>query len=336
MGFHDDAIFPSQIAVDSTFGWGFQTAILESSSGAEQRVARRQSVRHVGDVGTGVQDPEQLLELKAFHLARRGALYGFRFKDPLDHLSNDSDPCAPDAGVSDVDQILGSADGSTTEFQLIKRYASGNHVYLRKITKPVEGTLVVAVGGSPVAASAYSVSWSTGVITFDTPPANGAGNITAGFEFHTPVRFDSDADKNLEVAFQEFKYGTVPAIGISEILDEGAMADEFWYGGSAEVTQDGGVVLLSTASGRFWAIGENTNEQADTVVLPDESNLPTGGPHFYILNAAATGSSNGFDIVTKAGTPLVDAALAQPGTLWMALLYYNQTVGGNVWTLVQG
>ncbi len=335
MGFHDDAIFPSQIAVDSTFGWGFQTAILESSSGAEQRVARRESVRHVGDVGTGVQDPEQLLELKAFHLARRGALYGFRFKDPLDHLSNDSDPCAPDAGVEDTDQILGTADGVTSEFQLVKRYASDNHVYLRKITKPIEGTLVVAVGGSSVPASSYSVSWSTGVITFDTPPNNGAGNITAGFEFHTPVRFDSDADKNLEVAFQEFKYGTIPAIGITEILDDGASSDEFWYGGSAEISQDGGTLLVTSAEGRFWKIGDNTNNQIDTVILPNADELPTGGPHFYLYNAAATGASNGFDIVTKSGTPLVDASVAQPGTLWMALLYYNQSVG-NVWTLVQG
>lgn len=326
MAFHDDAIFPANIAIDSTFGWGFQTSILTSTTGAEQRVARREQVLHTGDVGTGIQDPEQLLELKAFHLARRGALYGFRFKDPLDHLSTDADPCDPATVVSDTDVTLGAGDGTTTQFQLIKTYSSLGNTYTRTITKPIDGTVVIAVGGVSQGASDFSVDYSTGMVTFDSGsiPASGQ-DVTAGFEFHTPVRFDADADKALEVAFEEFKYGRIPRIGITEILEGGIAQEDTWYGGSY-VYEGSADVQLSTQQGRYNKIGTGTTAPT-LVLLPEANSMAEGGPHFFIHNASTTT----FDIVDKSGTVLIDDAAA--GSLHQAWVYYNASAATNVWVL---
>ena len=342
MGFHDDAIFPSQIAVDSTFGWGFQTAILTSKSGSEQRVARREMPQHVGDVSTGILDPEQLLELKAFHLARRGALYGFRFKDPLDHLSTDADPCDPETQISYTDQVIGSGDGVETQFQLIKTYVDGNHEYVRKITKPIDGDNPVLIGLSTGAttvqlgASDYSVDYSSGIVTLATAPAADQ-NVTAGFEFHTPVRFEADADKAIEVAFQEYKYGQIPAIGIAEILDGGVASDEFWFGGSYSYTGAGTdsngasyTVQLSAQQGRYNRI--NFTSSGGRVMLPDANTVPAGGPHFYVHNNSGT---NSLEIHDKVSGNL-ETVPAGGSELRSIMCYYNPdlTPAGNVWVVL--
>jgi uncharacterized protein (TIGR02217 family) len=342
MGFHDDAIFPSQIAVDSTFGWGFQTAILTSKSGAEQRVARREMPQHVGDVSTGILDPEQLLELKAFHLARRGALYGFRFKDPLDHLSTDADPCDPNTQISHTDQVIGTGDGTTQSFQLIKTYVDGNHEYVRKITKPIDGENPVLIGlstggtTSQVAASDYTVDYSTGIVTLATAPGLDQ-NVTAGFEFHTPVRFEADADKAIEVAFQEFKYGRIPAIGIAEILEGGVASDEFWFGGSFTYSGPGTdtngastTILLSAQQGRYNNI--NFTSAGGRVMLPDANTVQPGGPHFYVHNTSA---NNSLEIHDKVSGSL--ATLPAGGSeLRSVMCYYNPdlTPAGNIWVVL--
>lgn len=331
MGFHDDAIFPAQIAVDSTFGWGFDTSILTSNTGAEQRVARREVARHIGDVSTGLQDPEQLLELKAFHLARRGALYGFRFKDPLDHLSNAKDPCDDNTEVLPGDQQIGSGDGSKTVFQLYKTYSDTSTApdYIRKITKPigdaVSTTVRVEVDGvEQTYNTQFTVDHSTGLVTLSSAPALGE-EVRAGFEFHTPVRFEKDADEAIEVAFQEFKYGEIPKIGIIEILDDDFAPDMTWNGGAYEYTGSSSLTI-STSQGRYNRINMQASNQ--DVLLPDPATLPEGGPFFLIHNVG----SNAFDIDTITGTSLVVGAVSQ--SLYQAFAYYNAGAGSNVWVLV--
>lgn len=77
----------------------------------------------------------------------------------------------------------------TRSFQLIKRYASGVAWVERPIEKPVEGTVVLAVDGA--GATEFAVDVTTGLVTFDPAPADGAV-LTAGFAFDVPVRFDAD------------------------------------------------------------------------------------------------------------------------------------------------
>ena len=63
-------------------------------------------------------------------------------------------------------------------------------IEVRAITKPVGGTVKVYLD-SIEQASGWSVDTTTGLVTFDTPPALGV-EVAADFEFDVPVRFDTD------------------------------------------------------------------------------------------------------------------------------------------------
>jgi uncharacterized protein (TIGR02217 family) len=96
----------------------------------------------------------------AFFEARNGRLHGFRFKDWGDHKS-----CLPSGTPSPTDQAIGTGDGATTAFQLVKRYASGAQSWTRAIAKPVTGTVRIALSGVEQP-SGWSVDTTTGVVTF--------------------------------------------------------------------------------------------------------------------------------------------------------------------------
>ena len=147
----------------------------------------------------------------AFFEARGGQLNGFRFRDPVDFMS-----CGPGGTPAPGDQAVGTGDGTTRAFQLVKSYADAGGAFARTIAKPVEGTVLVAVGGVPVEAPDVLLDAATGVLTFspDAVPAAGAA-VTAGFEFDVPVRFDTD---RIDLDLAGFDAGRIPAIPLVEIL----------------------------------------------------------------------------------------------------------------------
>jgi uncharacterized protein (TIGR02217 family) len=59
----------------------------------------------------------------------------------------------------------------------------------------------------------YQVDHGTGRITFTDAPEPGA-EITAGFEFDVPVRFDTD---RIAVSVASFQAGEMPAIPVIEV-----------------------------------------------------------------------------------------------------------------------
>ena len=61
--------------------------------------------------------------------------------------------------------------------------------------------------------NSWTLDASTGVVTFTTAPANGV-IVRAGFEFHVPVRFDSDT---LDVTLDFERLGSITAIPLLEI-----------------------------------------------------------------------------------------------------------------------
>lgn len=171
-----DVQFPPDISYGSSGGPEYTTDIVISSSGHEQRNVNWSQARLRYNVAKGVKTASQLSNLIAFFRARKGRAYGFRFKDWSDFRA--------------VGEVLGTGDGSTTEFQLVKRYVSGGVQETRSITKPVAGTVSV-YKNAVLQNSGVSVNMNTGVVTFTTAPANGQ-SITANFEFDVPVRFDTD------------------------------------------------------------------------------------------------------------------------------------------------
>ena len=208
--FHETR-FPTAISRGAHGGPERRTDVVILGSGFEQRNARWADSRRSYNAGYGVRSLDDLHAVIAFFEERRGRLHGFRWKDPADWKS-----CPPEAQPTPLDQPLGVGDGVRVSFQLVKRYGSAFNPYERTVTKPVAGTLLLAVAGTlQVAGTHYTLDPTSGLVTFSPGhiPAAGAA-ITAGFEFDLPVRFDSD---KLELSLQGFKHGAIPSIPIIEI-----------------------------------------------------------------------------------------------------------------------
>lgn len=206
MAFHE-VRFPDSISRGARGGPERRTQIIELASGAEERNASWANSRRRYDVAYGIRRADDLAAVVAFFEARNGRLHGFRFKDWADFKS-----CLPSLTVGPSDQTIGTGNGSATLFQLTKRYASGAQSWTRAITKPVAGTVTIALNGTPQP-SGWSVSNATGLVTFTTAPALGVA-ITAGFEFDVPVRFDTDT---LDVTLDLERLGSIASIPLLEI-----------------------------------------------------------------------------------------------------------------------
>jgi uncharacterized protein (TIGR02217 family) len=202
----DDVRFPTAISRGSSGGPERRTEIVATGSGAEERNSRWANSRRRYDAGVGVASLDDLHQVIAFFEARRGRLRGFRFKDHTDWKS-----CAPGASVSALDQAIGTGDGTRRSFQLVKRYGAGPEAHVRTITKPVAGSVRLAVAGSPT--TGFSLDPLSGIVTLAVAPAAGAA-VTAGFEFDVPVRFDSDM---LRINLTQFAAGEIPEIPLVEI-----------------------------------------------------------------------------------------------------------------------
>lgn len=208
--FHE-VLFPVDIALRSRGGPRRRTDVVTTGSGREERNARWAHSRRQYEAGYGVRTLAALAEVVAFFEERRGRLYGFRWRDRLDDRSG-----RPGVMPSPLDQVIGTGDGATRRFQLAKTYGGDFAPYVRPIAKPAAGSVVLAIGGQPVAAGAADVDAATGLVTFragHVPPPGAA--VTAGFLFDVPVRFDTD---DLAVDFAAFEAGEIPQIPLVEIL----------------------------------------------------------------------------------------------------------------------
>lgn len=93
-------------------------------------------------------------------------------------------------------------------------YRSGPSFYVRPIRKPVAGTVRVGVNGEALVETLhFDVDLATGVIRFRDPPDVGV-QVTAGFEFDVPVRFDTD---RIQTSVESFHAGDTPNVPILEV-----------------------------------------------------------------------------------------------------------------------
>lgn len=195
----DDVRFPVAISRGSTGGPERRTDVVLTASGREERNSRWANSRRRYNAGLGVKSVSDLHAVIDFFEARRGRLHAFRFKDHADFKA--------------ADQLIGTGDGLTASFQLVKTYGAPSRPYTRTISAPVAGTVLVAVNA--LATTAFTLNAATGLITFNAGniPAAGAA-ITAGFEFDVPVRFDVDA---ITVNLSHFEAGDIPEIPLVEV-----------------------------------------------------------------------------------------------------------------------
>ncbi|WP_321505130.1 DUF2460 domain-containing protein [Breoghania sp.] len=201
--------FPVAVGFGSTGGPERRTDIVALGSGGESRNARWARSRRRYDAGYGIRSFDDLAAVVAFFEERRGRLYGFRFRDPLDWKS-----CLPSRKPTPTDCALGTGDGETAAFGLAKTYGTGAAAYRRSISKPVAGTVRVALDGVEQT-SGFALDETTGLITFQAGavPASGVV-VSAGFSFDVPVRFDTD---RLDISLSHFEAGEIPQVPIVEI-----------------------------------------------------------------------------------------------------------------------
>lgn len=197
-GFHEIK-FPPEVSFKAKSFAEFKTNIVVLNSGNEKRNQQWQNSRKKYEIELKNIGKAEANKIMSFFQARKGKLNGFRFKDWNDFEAKDEE--------------IGTGDGETIEYQLVKNYGDETYNYQRKITKPVEGKLTIKQDGSIISGSTYDVLWDKGIITFDTAPDTGAV-ITADFEFDVPVRFDTDF---LSLKTEEYGKSSIDKISLIEI-----------------------------------------------------------------------------------------------------------------------
>ena len=198
--------FPLDVALGARGGPERRTEVVTLAGGGEKRNGRWAHSRRRYNAGYGVKSRADMQAVLAFFEERRGRLHGFLWRDGLDHSSGGAVPLP-------TDQVLGTGDGVRTQFQLVKTYGAAFDPYLRDITKPVAGSVRIAVDGVELP-SGWTVEVTTGLVGFDVAPADGAV-VSAGFLFDVPVRFDTD---RLDIELNGFDGAEAPSIPLVEIL----------------------------------------------------------------------------------------------------------------------
>jgi len=170
--------FPVDLSYGSSGGPVFDVDIIETKSHLEQRNLGSAYPQATYTTPYNLREYDEYQTILNFYYGRRGKTYGFRYKDWRDYLA--------------VNQSIGSYDGTTSEFQLIKIYGDSANIFTRTIYKPVDGTICIYVDG--VFFADWTCDYTTGIVTVTglTGTTTKPNVITADFEFDVPVRFNND------------------------------------------------------------------------------------------------------------------------------------------------
>jgi len=216
MSFYNDVIFPTGLSSGSAGGPRWAVEVSVNDAGYEERNNPWAYPLHDYDVAYGVKDIADLEELHSIFMIAQGMTHGFRFRDPLDWKScaRDSDPAFDDV------VILGSAVGGETSLQVYKTYAYAGVETQRKITR-IFGTMLLGINGSEkTAGTHFTINKQTGVIDLtggSTPHGalSESDEVTAGFQFHVPVRFNSNS---ISIQLEEYTHGTA-SVPLTEVRE---------------------------------------------------------------------------------------------------------------------
>jgi uncharacterized protein (TIGR02217 family) len=198
----DEIQLPTNYDYGAKLGAGANTHKFKARSGFEYRNQRWRMTRGKYVIDYSVTDYASLGVLKAFYLCRQGNARGFRFKNLYDFSSAADGQDTPTM----LDQpVLIDSNGN---LRLAKVYGSGSAQIVRWIIKPVAGSVAVALNGSPVSPT---IDYTSGILTFGSFPS---GNLTAGYLYDTPVRFDSGID----FSAQQYNTGAALQLILRELL----------------------------------------------------------------------------------------------------------------------
>src|SRR5574343_127633 len=282
MAFHEINL-DDGIAYGAQGGPGFRTQIQTLDSGAEERISRWTTPRRTYDISYGIKDHSDVAAIIEFFIGRQGAAHGFRFKDFHDcsTATTHVDEVLGGAAPAYDDQEFGVGDGVTLQFQLTKQYVSGIAIRNRTITKPRSGTFTIGMNGTLKTEGVhYTINYSSGIVTFATAPAPLAV-LTWGGKFDVPVRFAEEVDQNLLAQITGPGDSEIPNIKLHELVDEVMAEEEFFYGGGKVISMTANT-SITCLDGR--AIALTAVSAGLKLILPDATNLASGGPYFYLAN----------------------------------------------------
>jgi uncharacterized protein (TIGR02217 family) len=198
-----EVLFPPKISWGSSGGPGFKTSTFAVDSGLIGGVVEWERLRAAYSVHLNFLTEAQMDAVQDHFYAMRGMAIGFRYKDWNDYTLGN--------------QNFFVGDGTTTVFQLFKRYASAQYKVDRIIRKPVTGTLgnilldnVIKTDGVD-----YTVDYTTGEVTWAVAPVRGSVGRISFVEFDVPVRHNIDF---LDVVMEDFDRQVVPTLPMVEIL----------------------------------------------------------------------------------------------------------------------
>jgi uncharacterized protein (TIGR02217 family) len=204
---------PPEVEVGMQGGPTFYNYIQTANSGKEQRVRVRNKCRWRWTLGYSILNYEETAgtfqAVNALFIAHIGSLYPFRFK--------------PHGDSTLTNELIGTGDGSETEFQITKTYDPGTllgasplRTYVREIYFPYSGLVVKVNNVAQTLTTHYTIS-STGLITFLTPPTNGHTVKVTG-EYDVPVRFDLGPDEPLPMTINEAGLAQIEPFPIIELI----------------------------------------------------------------------------------------------------------------------
>lgn len=305
MGFHNVTLDSDFIGYGSVVGPGHRTFIQDSQSGIQNQRKKRWNQSRRRFSLTNDIDEDQLRDLFEFILCRRGSAHSFLIRDPIDFTTATDQKSAPALG----DILIGTADGSRTEFTMKKLYETGtafeNNRFIRKL---VPGQVLVGVAGSPQTLNTdFTLDHQLGRLSFVSAPAS--GSVTAGFEFRVQVRFGKSVDDLLGLSYDTFRTASY-SLDLMEDMTPLTMGERYVpttdltnYGGGSNFLSSIGAPLVSPfyLDRNHGLFIEMNPELANTIVrLPDidttlsefgglsmfaNGMMPAGGPYFAIHNS---------------------------------------------------
>lgn len=198
---------PDDISYGAVGGPKFSTNIITLNNGNEQRNINWKYPKHSYKISYDVLNRTMIKDLISFFFITKGAAHSFLFKDWLDF----------EAENQSVNQlpIKTSSDLDTKTFQLSKLYKIHDLSYVRKISKPVLGSLKIFDDNSNLLEENkdYKCDYTKGIIEFYQDISD---NYKANFEFNLHVRFDQD---ECEFTFDAVELYSWKSIKIIELTD---------------------------------------------------------------------------------------------------------------------